>query len=826
MGVEDLTELAGDPEGLTEGLEEFQGKKIAWDLSGTLHKALGSRDGADQLYAEPPVPITAMYKQLDDVVAMFEPHKITLIAVIDGVDNPRKLATNARKAENTAVKKKIEAFWKRGAPADMNDLQKIKKKAGRVRPDMLADAVKYLKDKHNIGSIGAPYEAEWQCVELLNRRVVVAIYSNDSDNLPLGSPATINKIKWVVIVTRDGAGEVVSKQRVVRCSILRRNEAITRLKSNLELGSLRDDSLLALCAFLGNDYIYRLKGNGPKACAKLLKEWQPKSRQDRKSLLTSLNSTKERKRFWNKGGGVVTQYEDKFNIAVNLFKYCPVIREDTRRGTFSMVPLNPLPPGAVWKNLIGFDPVVTFNKAGVSLGDTYHMTESCRYGKGNMKPLPLPKHPTDSSRTVPHGAVRDFDKVPPELTPQPQLLEWLWFRRVSMTKAAKVADLVRAVTALLEQQPPRQIRDSSSAPTGSNWVSWEQIAPEGDGPLDWSVPGDVLSFFREELRQIDAYYIDSIYGKRRNGVRMRAYLRYISGHYNITSLRMATACLVDTGETVTVVEITCTPSMKSEEYCVRLIFDGEGDFMRDPSQCECPDGCFFCSHMLGVFLIIRAVQQKKDWTIPDVASAMHEPIKTIQSLPISVDHVYKEIAGDEAKASKELKAFGKALAKEHPGYAAGDDDDEVADEEVESQSRSEPDIGKKSLDICGMLDAELAAAVKRAEVRGAGAKAAAKYSSSAVHEHNRRRVHCHPLNQATAAAPQNDPASKQRRLVQAERHEAFHRLHELKALPDSLMMGYVGFAENRSKRRRLLEDSNSGWHGKGEAEIRGRFRVP
>ena len=386
--------------------------------------------------------------------------------------------------------------------------------------------------------------------------------------------------------------------------------------------------------------------------------------------------------------------------------------------------------------------------------------------------------------------------------------------------------LARTTTPEADKGELPPIRDSSSAPTGSNWVSWEQIAPEGDGPLDWSAPDDVLSFFREELRQIDAYYIDSIYGKRRNGVRMRAYLRYISGHYNITSLRMATACLVDTGETVTVVEITCTPSMKSEEYCVRLIFDGEGDFMRDPSQCECPDGCFFCSHMHGVFLIIRAVQQKKDWTIPDVASAMHGPIKTIQSLPISVDHVYKEIAGDEAKASKELKAFGKALAKEHPGYAAGDDDDEVADEEVESQSRSEPDIGKKSLDICGMLDAELAAAVKRAEVRGAGAKAAAKYSSSAVHEHNRRRVHCHPLNQATAAAPQNDPASKQRRLVQAERHEAFHRLHELKALPDSLMMGYVGFAENRSKRRRLLEDSNSGWHGKGEAEIRGRFRVP
>ena len=47
---------------------------------------------------------------------------------------------------------------------------------------------------------------------------------------------------------------------------------------------------------------------------------------------------------------------------------------------------------------------------------------------------------------------------------------------------------------------------------------------------------------------------------------------------------------------------------------------------------------------------------------------------------------------------------------------------------MESQSRSEPDIGKKSLDICGMLDTELAVAVKRAEVRGAGVKAAAKYS--------------------------------------------------------------------------------------------------
>ena len=133
---------------------------------------------------------------------------------------------------------------------------------------------------------------------------------------------------------------------------------------------------------------------------------------------------------------------------------------------------------------------------------------------------------------------------------------------------------------------------------------------------------------------------------------------------------MARAKLKTTDEEATVIEIRCTPSMKSPVYSVFAVFGNNHRYLGDPSKCDCPDGWLFCSHMLGHMLLFYVVQKRHAWSLTALELAMPEPIKSIQQLPIPAGLIFGELAVADRKLRQQIKVIGRALAKENPGYAA------------------------------------------------------------------------------------------------------------------------------------------------------------
>jgi hypothetical protein len=290
------------------------------------------------------------------------------------------------------VVEQLDALYAKGDADDFDAIQALKKKCGRVRPDMLHLAVSHLKDKHNIISVGAPYEAEAQCREMEQTLADVGgVLSVDSDTIPLGCEKVVNKMYWGA----NGDGE-----RTVVCSVLRKQEVLHRtetwIREELSIPdfNLNDDGLYALCNFLGNDYILRVLNNGKKRCAVLCQEYNDGGDDVRMKILEDQNFADvegRNKKTWGKKGGRVADYQHKFTIATNFFKYSPVWRRIS--GKLHIVPLNPLPHGSSWQDLIGFDPVSTYDMCGVPADKAISMEESCRYGMGTMVPVPLPADP-------------------------------------------------------------------------------------------------------------------------------------------------------------------------------------------------------------------------------------------------------------------------------------------------------------------------------------------------------------------------------------------------------------------------------------------------
>ena len=92
-------------------------------------------------------------------------------------------------------------------------------------------------------------------------------------------------------------------------------------------------------------------------------------------------------------------------------------------------------------------------------------------------------------------------------------------------------------------------------------------------------------------------------------------LRVKSGNFDISTLVIADAILVGSENKVKIIRCKCTPSMKSKVYDVSLVFEyvedkGEWIFAVSPSLCDCANGQFFCSHLLGLLLILYIFQQK------------------------------------------------------------------------------------------------------------------------------------------------------------------------------------------------------------------------
>jgi hypothetical protein len=466
MGVQDLMPLIKPTATLSQDLIFLNGKTRAWDISCALHAALGTQSVADQVWCRPPIPVHTVTTYLDYIIGMFTSENISVIVVTDGVQHPIKLENGARSEATRVNENEIANILSARRHADFGLLQKMKRRATCVRPDILHLVVTHLKDKPNVRVMGALFEAEWVCAHLERIGAVDAVYSIDSDCFILGVKTQITKIKMVFIEDlSELTGTIKSvKGNAVRAIVIHRDDALRKLRTSSHLSLSDDYSLAVLSCCLGNDYIRRRRGTGIVSafahCAAFL---QLPTCDARNVYLDGLNCPTNRQLeqiYFCNNGGLVENYATLFNTALGLFSHCPIFVERSD-GNIELVHLKPLQqPDVPWHMIIGFDPVSLYQQCGVSYLDAYVMNESCRYGAGTMQPPPKPKHPTKPDLVAPHGSILRLDTVAPEHSPALFLSKWLQFRSLNVTKAYNHLKLIELVNDVLRHDmegAPREI---------------------------------------------------------------------------------------------------------------------------------------------------------------------------------------------------------------------------------------------------------------------------------------------------------------------------------------------------------------------------------
>ena len=84
----------------------FTGKRVGIDLYVYLHIAIASREGSDQQFSLPRVPVVEVERVLQSLVNALavEGRNITPVFVLDGQRNPAKAAEDAARAAQTKTK--------------------------------------------------------------------------------------------------------------------------------------------------------------------------------------------------------------------------------------------------------------------------------------------------------------------------------------------------------------------------------------------------------------------------------------------------------------------------------------------------------------------------------------------------------------------------------------------------------------------------------------------------------------------------------------------------------------------------------------------------
>ena len=103
---------------------------------------------------------------VDKEVAKFKAHGITLIMVADGCPHPMRLASEKRAQDHAENESAIRSLWAEGNLSDFLLVQKLKKRHGVVPAHLVFEIVAYLRVKHSIKTVCAPFQAEWQLAEM------------------------------------------------------------------------------------------------------------------------------------------------------------------------------------------------------------------------------------------------------------------------------------------------------------------------------------------------------------------------------------------------------------------------------------------------------------------------------------------------------------------------------------------------------------------------------------------------------------------------------------------------------------------------------------
>mmetsp|Transcript_24056 Transcript_24056/g.46005 ORF Transcript_24056/g.46005 Transcript_24056/m.46005 type:complete len:332 (+) Transcript_24056:104-1099(+) len=301
----------------------------------------------------------------------------------------------------------------------------------------------------------------------------------------------------------------------------------------------------------------------------------------------------------NKPGDPATDYIKRVELCMGLMMHAPISAQD-EDGKWILKPMRPLPEGREWKYVIGFDPHQHFSP--ISVEDSHTMKIWARTGVALPK-IEIPIDQSNPSDQLPHGAYIDFNHMPICVVPATMLVLWLFYHGVPHPKGSSRQDLVTQVKRAYDMKQPLDedrlaIKDGSTA---RSYVSFDTITIVSG--VEWNGDGESLlaSLRSTSTPQVNAEYINGIFGEGKNGVRDRAWLRFVSGHLDIETLKIGkTSVEMNVSKVdVNLLSMKVTQSMKNVVYSVYIVFSSSEEYIPKLSKCDCPNGWLFCSHTLA-----------------------------------------------------------------------------------------------------------------------------------------------------------------------------------------------------------------------------------
>jgi 5'-3' exonuclease len=707
MGINHLPQL------LKEGLQKkkitsagLSGLVVGVDISVFMYLALHYKRAVDQFWVEPRVPVTALKDYFDCFESALKAAEIQdIVFVFDGANHPMKAVENARRCADREIKVELLRRLYNEFPDDATkygEAQKLKSSTVHPRPDVILTMVSWIKSK-GYKCVGSPFEADAQLVELSDSRIIDVILTTDSDIFVLGATKLILDFKVNNIKPENST-----------CYILERTAIVNKLTRYVlgETSSMILDGqlLIEYAVFLGCDYLPNLEGWGVKKVTKWFRDnWCRTGTQseDRQQLLHLLSTTAKHR---DGCGHSIETYVADFWNAVNMFLHPPVfktnhttdlenrdndiaqIRNNLEDGTYDILlqPLRQIETNMSWCGVISFDPVQLIR----TINTSRHVAEDelLAYYKlchkmdvwaktgAMLETATLPKHiRAKDGAELPHESIIFFDKYPWWTISAEQWILWLEYRGIPVPKHES-ADYIR-------QEAKRIIRLNQLAGINNDdavdmalvylnenkdtaYRSWESLQPPTSAGIIWSADGDsTLQKLRLQepdgsrmVHILDNEYVNSIFGIRRSGVRSRAMLRVKDGHYNLKKLYTCDAVLSNQNnneepQPVTVFKFVVTPSLKSEEYDMYLVFQkGTGHYIFAPvSRCSCPAGRYLCSHMLGGLQLLAILQNVTDSSsMQYFIDYMPEPVISTSTeiiLASMLTHVYGNNNTDGGQSS-------------------------------------------------------------------------------------------------------------------------------------------------------------------------------
>lgn len=415
------------------------------------------------------------------------------------------------------------------------------------------------------------------------------------------------------------------------------------------------EDLVSFCTFLGTDYIDKIKGLGPRKISNFFANWKAANTTEKKEILSSVGD----------------DYAEKFEECLNLFTLAPVFGiipntwDALKSGQYSveLKPLRDYNGASSWDTAIGFKPTELVTGEAVIHKAYYSLNSYAATGEILMShKLPLPK---ENGNYVPFGAVLDFEAVPVEMQCLAPLVTWLSLRRINVpTEIAnnrpeiinfvKLA-ILRNITVSVQENASSMLHQPDIGTGSGHYISWDMLF--STAPSQWNkFNASFLAEIRARIPIINANFIDNIFGRKRNGIRLRALKAVLSGHYDIESMMMAGGNVeLDVGgrrQSVKLVTVTVTPSMKAKVYHIYLVFNTcDSSYMPSPvSRCSCPAGRLFCSHMLGLFLVLYCIQARPQMNESEFLNLFPPNVKVIQAFPISLKDSMKNTTRGPVKS--------------------------------------------------------------------------------------------------------------------------------------------------------------------------------